>query len=57
MQPVDKLVAVNVNIPDAVDVPGLLIGDAGDVGASHPRAIPAEEPAFYEMVAVLQRTV
>ena len=57
MQPVDKLVAVNVNIPDAVDVPGLLTGDAGDVGASHPRAMPATAAAFNEMVEVLQRTV
>ena len=44
-------------MPDAVDVPGLLTGDTGEVGASQPNAIPAVEPAFNEIVNELQLTV
>ena len=54
----DKLVAVNVKIPIAVDVPGLGTGlGLGSVGASQPRATPGCEEAPKEMVVVLQLTV
>lgn len=47
--------AVNVKTPDAVDVPGLLTGEAkGSVGASQPNAIPAVEVAFNPIVPELQ---
>ena len=57
LQPVDKFVAVKVKIPDAVEKPGLLIGEGvGRVGANQPKAIPALELAFKEMVPELHET-
>ena len=57
LQPELKLVAVNVKTPEAVDIPGLLTGEAkGIVGASHPKAIPAVEVAFKPIVPELQAT-
>lgn len=54
LQPELKFVAVNVKTPDAVDVPGLLTGEAkGSVGASQPNAIPAVEVAFNPIVPEL----
>ena len=54
LHPVVKLVAVNVNMPEAVDVPGLLTGLGGAVGANQPNAIPAVELPFTVTVDPLQ---
>jgi hypothetical protein len=57
LHPELKLVAVNVKIPEAVDVPGLLTGEAkGSVGANQPNAIPAVELAFNPIVPELHAT-
>ena len=57
LQPVARFVAVRVKTPMAVDVPGLLTGVGGCVGASQPRATPGCEAALIAMVVVLQLTV
>lgn len=58
LQPVERLVAVKVKTPIAVDVPGLPTGlGVGSVGASQPSATPGCEDAIREMVVVLQLTL
>jgi hypothetical protein len=54
LQPVAKFVAVKVKTPIDVDVPGLLTGVGGRVGASQPKAIPLDAAAFKVTVEPLQ---
>ena len=48
-----RFVAVKVNIPDALVMPGLLTGLGGVVGASHPKATPGVDCALRVAVVAL----